>query len=96
MVFDTIGDLTPAQQGAARSHLAMGATTPSHPAHEECYARCSAASCPDLRRLGDSCGSVELSRCDPDDALEVVGELALVSEAGARGNYRQGEIASLV
>src|SRR5947209_19272560 len=44
--------------------------------------------------LGDSCGHPELSRRDADEALEVTGELALVREAGERGNLRQGEIAA--
>src|SRR6516165_10155708 len=44
--------------------------------------------------LCDSCGLAELSRRGADDALEVVGELALVREAGARGHLRQGEAAS--
>src|SRR5262249_47742616 len=35
----------------------------------------------------------ELPRRDADEALEVVGELALVREAGAGGDLRQGEIA---
>src|SRR6516165_11482475 len=45
--------------------------------------------------LGDFCGRPELPRRDADDALEVVGELALVREAGARGDLRQGEVAAL-
>ena len=40
--------------------------------------------------LGDSCGRSELPRRDADEALEVVGELALVTEAGVRGDLRQG------
>ena len=36
LVFDTIGGVTPAQEGgAAPSPLALGATTPTHPAHGE-------------------------------------------------------------
>ena len=45
--------------------------------------------------LGDSCGPTELSWRDPDDALEMVGELALVGEAGVGGDTRQGTVASL-
>ena len=47
-----------------------------------------------VRRLFDSCGHPELSRRDADCALEVVGELALVTEAGVRGHVRQGEVAA--
>src|SRR5258707_3828749 len=36
--------------------------------------------------LGDSCGRPELPRRDANEALEVVGELALVREAGVRGD----------
>ena len=32
-----------------------------------------------------------MPRCDADDALEVVGELALVREAGVQGDLRQGK-----
>ena len=42
--------------------------------------------------LGDSCGHPELSRRDADQALEVLGELALVREAGAGGDFREGEV----
>src|SRR6516225_5552161 len=45
--------------------------------------------------LANSCGPAELSRRDPDEALESVGELALVREAGVCGDLRQGEVASL-
>src|SRR5262249_36711457 len=45
--------------------------------------------------LGDSCGPTELSWRDPDDALEMVGELALVGEAGVCGDPRQRKVASL-
>src|SRR6516162_9487352 len=45
--------------------------------------------------LADSCGLAEMSRRDPDEALEVVGELALVGEAGACGDLRQGKVGSL-
>ena len=48
----------------------------------------------ELVPLGDSCGRPELPRRDADDALEVMGELALVTEAGVRGHLRQGEIRS--
>src|SRR5262245_64426567 len=40
--------------------------------------------------LGDSCGRPEPSRRDADQTLEVVGELALVREAGARRDLHQG------
>jgi hypothetical protein len=42
----------------------------------------------------DSCGRPELPRRDPDEALEVMAELALVREAGVRGDLRQGEVAA--
>ena len=45
--------------------------------------------------LGDSCGPTELSWRDADDALEMVGELALVGEAGAGGDLRQRKVAFL-
>jgi len=48
----------------------------------------------DLRFLGDSCVRSELPRCDAGEALEVMGELALVREAGMRGDFRQGQIGS--
>src|SRR4051794_38727161 len=41
--------------------------------------------------LFDSCGRPELPRGDPDEALEVLRELALVREAGAGGDLRQGQ-----
>ena len=44
--------------------------------------------------LGDSCGRPELARRDADQALEVVGELALVRKAGVRGDLRQGQVGS--
>src|SRR5262249_27136880 len=44
--------------------------------------------------LGDSCGHPELPRRDADEALEVMGELALVREAGAGGDPRQGQVGS--
>src|SRR5262245_6195582 len=43
-------------------------------------------------RLGVSCGPSELPRRDADEALEMVGELALVTEAGAQGDLRQGHV----
>src|SRR5262245_29617213 len=43
--------------------------------------------------LGDSCGPAELPRGDADRALEVMGKLALVREAGTGGDFRQGEVA---
>src|SRR6516162_8724066 len=48
----------------------------------------------DLRLLGDSCGHPKLPRRDADEALEVIGELALVREAGVRADLRQGQVAS--
>jgi hypothetical protein len=45
--------------------------------------------------LGDSCGRPEPPRRDADEPLEVTAELALVREAGARGDLRQGEVAAL-
>src|SRR5215475_3810386 len=48
----------------------------------------------DLRRFVGSYARPELSRRDADQALEVMGELALVREAGVRGDLRQGEVAS--
>ena len=44
---------------------------------------------------GDSCGRAELPRRDADEPLEVTGELALVREAGPRGDLRQGEVVAL-
>src|SRR5262249_46905266 len=44
--------------------------------------------------LGASCGRPELCRGDADESLEVVGELALVREAGVRADLRQGQVAS--
>jgi hypothetical protein len=46
--------------------------------------------------LGDSCGRPELPRRDADEALEVMGELALVREAGAQSDLRQGQVAALL
>src|SRR5262249_58285196 len=54
----------------------------------------SAVSWRGLSVLGDSCGHPELPRRDADEALEVMRELALVREAGVRGDLRQGEVAS--
>jgi hypothetical protein len=44
--------------------------------------------------LGESCGRPELPRRDADEALEVTGELALVREAGVRGDFCQGKFAA--
>src|SRR5262249_34553983 len=55
---------------------------------------CSAVSWRGLFVLGDSCGHPELPRRDADDSLEVAGELALVREADARGQLRQGQVRS--
>src|SRR5262245_39424723 len=46
-------------------------------------------------RSGDSCGPAELSRRDADEALEVMGELTLVGEAGARGDFRQRDVVAV-
>ena len=48
----------------------------------------------DLRRFVGSYARPELSRRDAEEALEVMGELALVREAGVRGDLRQGEVAA--
>src|SRR5262249_13452287 len=48
----------------------------------------------DLRPLGDSCGHPKLPRGDADEALEVMGELTLVREAGVCGDVRQGQVAA--
>src|SRR5262245_6992658 len=45
--------------------------------------------------LADSCGVAEVSWRNPDEALEMVGKLALVGEAGACGDFRQGNLGSL-
>jgi hypothetical protein len=42
--------------------------------------------------LGDACGSAELARREADDALEVLGELALIRKADARRDLGQGEV----
>jgi hypothetical protein len=44
--------------------------------------------------LGDSYARSELPRGDADDALEVMGELALIREPGVRGDLRQGQFGS--
>src|SRR5262249_48148901 len=44
--------------------------------------------------LGVSCGHPELPRGDADYALEVAGELALVTEPGVRGRLRQRQAAA--
>src|SRR6516165_1209484 len=48
----------------------------------------------DLRCFVGSYARPELPRRDADQALEVMGELALVREAGVRGDLRQREVAS--
>src|SRR5262249_4650501 len=48
----------------------------------------------DLRRFVGSYARPELPRRDADQALEVMGELALVRKAGVRGDLRQGGVAS--
>src|SRR5215475_12323806 len=48
----------------------------------------------DLRRFVGSYARPELPRRDADCALEVMRELALVREAGVRGDLRQGAVAS--
>src|SRR5262247_2392395 len=47
------------------------------------------------RPLSDSCGRPEPTRRNADQALEVMREVALVREAGARRNLCQGEVAIL-
>src|SRR5262245_63746764 len=44
--------------------------------------------------LGGSCGRPEPPWCDAEEALEMTGELALVGEAGAQGDIRQGYVRS--
>src|SRR5262249_27109301 len=80
--------------GPGASAHAVGATTPTRPAHGEWYGGV-------LEFLGCTCGLLcvfcgrpELPRRDAEDALEVIGELALVREAGVRGDLRQGEVAA--
>src|SRR5262249_13523493 len=46
----------------------------------------------DLRRFVGSYARPELPRRDAEEALEVVGELALVRETGVRGDLRQGHV----
>src|SRR5262249_11260630 len=46
----------------------------------------------DLRRFVGSYARPELPRRDADQALEVMGELALVREPRVRGNLRQGQV----
>ena len=48
----------------------------------------------DLRCFVGSYARPELPRRDAGQALEVMGELALVTEAGVGGHLRQGEVAS--
>ena len=48
----------------------------------------------DLRRFVGSYARPELPRRDPDQTLEVMGELALIREPGVRGDFRQGKFAS--
>src|SRR5262249_23554089 len=45
----------------------------------------------DLRLFGGSYARPELPRGDADEALEVMGELALIREPGVRGDLRQGQ-----
>src|SRR5262245_26095151 len=45
----------------------------------------------DLCRFVDSYARPELPRRDADNALEVMGELALIREPGVRGDLRQGQ-----
>src|SRR5262245_58047543 len=42
--------------------------------------------------LGDSCGCAEATGRDADDALEVMGELALIREADTRGNLDERQV----
>ena len=54
---------------------------PTGPRHQRRAGRVLGAAC---GLLGDACGPAELSRCEADDALEVLEELALIREADAR------------
>src|SRR5436309_2069769 len=49
-----------------------------------------------VRPLGAACGHPESSRRDADQALEVMGEMALVGETGARRNLRQRDVMILL
>src|SRR6516165_3148082 len=46
----------------------------------------------ELRRFVGSSARPELPRRDADVALEMAGELALVGEAGLKGDLRQGQL----
>src|SRR6516225_8218362 len=48
----------------------------------------------DLRRFVGSYARPELPRGDADQALEVMGELALIREPSVRGHLRQGQFGS--
>jgi hypothetical protein len=47
------------------------------------------------RTLGGSCGSTKTAGRHADEPLELLGKPALVREAGACGDLRQGEVAAL-
>src|SRR5262245_52490632 len=55
---------------------------------------CFAISWRDLRLLDGSYARSELPRRDAEEALEVMGKLALVGKAGVRGDLRQGQVGS--
>jgi hypothetical protein len=72
-----------------------GTNTLRRPAHEEWYGESLSVFLNGLAAfLGPSCGSSELPRRDADDPLELVGELALIREAGTGGDLRQGQVVS--
>src|SRR5262245_8090714 len=68
-------------------------TTPTRPAHGGWYGVAARILGRDCGPLGDSCGRPEPPRRDTHEALEVAGELALVREACARRDLRQGGVA---
>src|SRR5262249_47478887 len=77
--------------GPGGSVFATGETTATHSAQgngKGVALRFLAGTC---GLLGGSCGRPELPRRDADEALEVMGELALVTEAGTRRDLCQGE-----
>ena len=81
------GRAPPRDPGDVRELAKVGGTIP---------ARNQGPRCPDNRSLmlsGDSCGHLELARRDADEALEGMGELALIREAGARRDLCHGDVA---